>query len=59
MNRNSRHLLRPNRSKANRARPELARLDREIAAAKALGDAAAVAKLETEKAWLIANSIAS
>jgi hypothetical protein len=49
--------MRPERSPANQARPALARLDSQLAAAKRKGDAALVAKIENERAWLIANSL--
>ena len=51
------HRVRPARSEANRARGEIDRLTREIAAAKARGDAEAVARLEDEKAWALVNSL--
>lgn len=52
------HRVRPARSTANKARPNLDRLTREIAAAKKCGDAAAVAKLEREYAFAVMNSLA-
>jgi hypothetical protein len=51
------HRMRPERSPANQARPALARLDSQLAAAKRKGDAALVAKIENERAWLIVNSL--
>lgn len=51
------HRVRPARSEANRARPDLDRLNRELAAAKARGDTEAVARIENEKAWALVNSL--
>ena len=52
------HRLLPARSTANKARPNIDRLVREIAAAKKAGDAAAVAKLEREYAFAVVISLA-
>ncbi len=51
------HRVRPARSEANRARPDLDRLNRELAAAKARGNTAAVAVLENQIAWALVNSL--
>ena len=51
------HRVRPARSEANRARFEIDRLNRELAAAKARGNTAAVAVLENQIAWALVNSL--
>lgn len=57
MSRLGHHRTRPARSPANQARPALARLDFQITAAKRTRDVALIAKLENERAWLLANSL--
>jgi len=49
--------VRPARSEANRARFEIDRLNRELAAAKARGNTAAAAVLENQIAWALVNSL--
>ncbi len=49
--------MRPARSAAARAKPRLATLARQIAAAKARGDTAGAERLEGEHAWLTVNSL--
>ena len=51
------HRVRPARSEANRARPQIERIERELKAAYARHDAQAIARLETERAWAIGNSL--
>lgn len=53
----SRHRLRPQLSATTRAKPSLVNLAQQIADAKRRGDQATVERLETEKAWLVMNSV--
>lgn len=51
------HRTRPALSEAAKAKPKIEALYWQIRAAKARNDLPTVEKLETEQAWLIANSL--
>ena len=53
------HRCKPQRSKANRAKPELERLAVRIKEARARGEESVAAALETEREWLLINSLTS
>lgn len=51
------HRVRPARSTANRAKASIKTLQAKLRDAQRIGATATAAKLETELAWLIANSL--
>ena len=58
MSRLGNHRVNAAHSRANKARPELDRLDRKIQAAKDAGDADLVKKFQRERDYLLLNTLA-
>lgn len=51
------HRVRPALSPATKAKAEIQAIEAKLAAARRAGDAAAVARLEEQRAWAVVNSL--
>lgn len=51
------HRVRPALSSAAKAKAEILAIEAKLAAARRAGDAVAISRLETARAWAVANSL--